>query len=174
MEDERGYFLLRHRNIDCRKDNDEILRNTVLPKLREDFSKLLSSSMAALQYNSKFDLFLISKHSKKISVVSKHNKSYLSYTIVDENQKLATMMEEETSLPSGAKICLTIPELMIYMTGDLAFYSDVLGKPNSSPHWCHLCDLSHKEWNDVSNVNKGNLWSINMMKETYETYKQQQ
>lgn len=174
MEDERGYFLLRHAHIDCKKDNAEILRNTVLPKLREDFSKLLSSSMVALQYKSKFDLFLISKHSEKISVVSKQNKSYLSYKIVDDNQKLTTMMEEETSLPSGAKICLNIQELMIYMTGDLAFYSDILGKPNSSPHWCHLCDLSHKEWNDVSNVTKGNLWSINMMKETYEIYKQQQ
>ena len=75
MEDEQGYFLLRHGHIDCRKDNEEILRNTVMSKLREDFTKLLSSRMVALEYNYTFELFLISKHSEKIGVVSKHNKS---------------------------------------------------------------------------------------------------
>ena len=80
-----------------------------MSKLREDFTKLLSSCMVALEYNYTFELFLISKHSEKIGVVSKHNKSYLSYTILDDNQKLAIMMEEETSLPSGANICLDIP-----------------------------------------------------------------
>ena len=50
--------------------------------------------------------------------------------------------------------------------GDLSYYSDILGKPNISPHWCHLCDMSHKEWNDGSNLNVGNLWNIEMMKGT--------
>ena len=115
MEDERGYFLLRHGHIDCRKDDEKIIWNTIMSKLREDFTKLLSSRMVALEYNYTFELFLISKHSEKIGVVSKHNKSYLLYTISDNNQKLATMMEEETILLSGANICLDIPELIIYI-----------------------------------------------------------
>ena len=82
-------------------------------------------------------------------------------------------MIEETSLPSFAKMCLDIPHFEIYVTGDLAYYTDILGKPNSSPHWCHLCDMSHSEWNDVSNKNVGNLWNTKMLKETFETYKEQ-
>ena len=43
MDDEQGYFLLRNGHVDCRKDNEEILRNTVMRKMREDFTKLLNS-----------------------------------------------------------------------------------------------------------------------------------
>ena len=174
MDDEHGYFLLRNGHVDCRKDNEEILRNTVMRKMHEDFTKLLNSRMIAVKCNSQFEVFLISKYSQNINVVSKNSKSCVTYEIADNIQALSTMMIQETNLPSGGEICLDIPHFVIYFTGDLAYYADILGKPNSSPHWCHLCNLSHKEWNDVSNLKKGKLWCINTMQETYETYKQQQ
>ena len=173
MDDERGYFLLRNGHIDCKKDNEEILRNTVMCKMREDFTKILSSRMLGLEINSQFEVFLISKYSQNIKVVSKNHKSCVSYEIADIKHKLATKIVDETNLPCGAEICLDIPQFTLYFTGDLAFYADILGKPHSSPHWCHLCDLSYKEWNDVSNLNKGNMWSIKTMQETYNIYKQQ-
>ena len=173
MEDERGYFLLRNGHIDCKKDNEEILRNTVMPNMREDFTKIMNSRMVGLAVDSQFEVMLVPKHSKNIRVVSKESKSYVSYEIVDKEQNLVTDMIEETSLPCGANLCLDIPHFEIYITGDLAYYSDILGKPNSSPHWCHLCDTSHSEWNNVSNKNVGNLWSTKLLKETFEKYKQQ-
>ena len=36
MDDERGYFVLWHVHMNFRKDNEEILRNTVQSKLREE------------------------------------------------------------------------------------------------------------------------------------------
>ena len=143
-----------------------------MSKVREDFSKILNSRMVAITLNSQFEVFLLSKYSEKLRVVSKNRKSYLSYEITDDKQKVSTTMVEETSLPCGAEVCLDIPHFVIYITGDLAFYANILGKPNSSPHWCHLCDKSHKEWNDVRNISKGNLWSITTMQKTYEIYKQ--
>ena len=57
MDDERGYFLLRNGHIDCKKDNEEILRNTVMSKMRDDFTKILNSRMVALEINSQFEVF---------------------------------------------------------------------------------------------------------------------
>ena len=143
-------------------------------KMREDFTQLLNSRMIAVKCNSQFEVFLLSKYSQNIKIVSKNSKSCVTYEIADNIQALSTMMIQETNLPSGGEICLDIPHFVLYFTGDLAYYADILGKPNSSPHWCHLCNLSHKEWNDVRNLKKGKLWCINTMQQTYETYKQQE
>ena len=48
------------------------------------------------------------------------------------------------------------------MTGDLAYYAAVLGKPNMAGQWCTWCDLSKKEWIDVEHQ-KGNLWTLSLM-----------
>ena len=168
MDDERGYFLLRNGHIDCKKDNEEILCNTVMTNMREDFTKILNSRMVGVTIDSQFKVILLPKHSKHIRVVSKNSKSCVSYEITDKEQTLVTYMNEKTNLPCGAKICLDIPHFDIYIMGDLDFYADILGKPNSSTHWCHLCDMSHSEWNDVSNKNVGNLWSTKTLREMFE------
>ena len=144
-----------------------------MSKIREDFTKILNSRMVALEINSQFEVFLISQYSQNIELLSKRSKSYISYEISEIKQKQATMIVDETILPYGAQICLDNLHFFLYFTGDLAFYAEIFGNPNSSHHWCHLCDLSHKEWNDVSKVKKGNMWSITTMQEMYEKYKQQ-
>ena len=141
--------------------------------MRENFSKILNSRMVAITLNSQFEVFLLSKYSKKLRVLSKNRKPYLSYESTDDKQKVSTTIVEETILPCGAEVCLDIPHFYIYITGDLAFYANILGKPNICPLWYHLCDKSHKEWNNVRNISTGNLWSITTMQKTYETYKQQ-
>ena len=75
-------------------------------------------------------------------------------------------MVEETRLPCGAEVCLEIPHFEIYIKGDLKFYSDNLGKHNSSPQLCYLGDVSHDTYNNVSNLNKGDFWRIDTMQET--------
>ena len=82
MEDERGYFLLQNGHIDCKKDNEVILRNAVMTNMREDFTKILNSRMVGVTVDSQFEVMLLSKHSKNLKVVSKNNKSHISYDIV--------------------------------------------------------------------------------------------
>ena len=142
-----------------------------MTNMREDFTKILKSRMVSVIVDYQFEVMLLPKHSKNIRVVSKNCKLCVSYKITDKEQNLVTYMNEETNLPCGAKICLDIPHFDIYIMRDLAFYADILGKPNSSPHWCHLCDTSHSKGNDVSNKHVGNLWSTKMLKEMFEKYK---
>ena len=53
-------------------------------------------------------------------------------------------LNDDIDLNSDSKIMKHIP-INLYMTGDLAFYSLVLGKENMSGHWCWRCDLKSRE-----------------------------
>ena len=46
-----------------------------------------------------------------------------------------------------------------FVTGDLAFYTTVLGKPNMSPCWCTWCMLSKVQWSASDHV-AGAEWTI--------------
>ncbi len=37
--------------------------------------------------------------------------------------------------------------IQAFISGDLAFYATILGKPNMSPVWCNWCILSKQAWN---------------------------
>jgi hypothetical protein len=49
------------------------------------------------------------------------------------------------------------------MTGDLAFYSTILGKENMSGAWCYMCHLAHQAWQKLDHE-KGDIWSIDEYK----------
>ena len=59
------------------------------------------------------------------------------------------------------KVLATVP-VEVFMTGDLAFYSIMLGKENMSPHWCWRCTSSKAEWTEGREG--ADLWSHNMLK----------
>ena len=48
--------------------------------------------------------------------------------------------------------------IRIAVTGDLAFYATMLGKPNMSAYWCVWCKLSSSQWSKVENT-VGELWT---------------
>jgi hypothetical protein len=47
----------------------------------------------------------------------------------------------------------------VFITGDLAFLSTLLGKENMSTAWCPWCMLSKVQWS-LKNHDKGELWTI--------------
>jgi hypothetical protein len=55
--------------------------------------------------------------------------------------------QDEARFPAGSKIILIMPPFSLFITGDLSYYADVLGMPNSSSYWCPWCLLSHADWN---------------------------
>jgi hypothetical protein len=51
----------------------------------------------------------------------------------------------QTIAPSYLRLDLSIKRFKVYITGDLAAYALLLGKPNSAPAWCTWCDAK-KSW----------------------------
>ena len=58
--------------------------------------------------------------------------------------------------------CTHAVEVTMYVVGDLAFYGMILGKEGMSGKWCHLCQLSGREFTDLVKV--GYEWTNKEMK----------
>ena len=53
--------------------------------------------------------------------------------------------------PMGETICSSV-WLLVFVTGDLAFYGILLGNEGSLPHWCFYCMLAPAEWRDQDHL----------------------
>ena len=47
----------------------------------------------------------------------------------------------------------------MYVTGDLAWLSTMLGKEDMSSHWCHICKLAKEVWAEEGH-SKEEPWTI--------------
>ena len=60
-----------------------------------------------------------------------------AFTIHDESPLVAGQVFDE--------LIITFP-VSVFITGDLAFYSIILGKENMGGIWCTWCMLSKQQW----------------------------
>ena len=64
--------------------------------------------------------------------------------------------------------CTHAVEVTIYVVGGLAYYDMVLDKEGMSGKWCHLCQLSGREFSELVKV--GDEWTVEKMKRSTEEY----
>jgi hypothetical protein len=148
-----SYIISQVAHITCKKDNYEILSNTVAQRLSTGYEKLQASSLVFIKppsEKSKVKAIFISKRASNIQIerdVTGSNKCVLTYFITggEENTFTLKNVADET-FEEGSKIICIVPSFEIFVTGDLAFYADVLGMPNSSSYWCPWCLSSRPEW----------------------------
>ena len=113
-------------------------------------------------------------------ICRKDNAEILSMTIKDELTKgLRTIAENKLTFyrENGLLACkfgdVTSPHLAshqvkLYNVGDLAWYGIPLGKEGMSGKWCHICQLSAKEFADLTKT--GTLWTHPEMKRLGDEY----
>ena len=116
------------------------------------YEKLRSSSLVFISAPStegKIKGIYLSKEACNIKLEKDEDsgKCILSYSLSVEGQTGFSITQiHEERLPDDSKIVLTIPKFNLFVTGDLAYYADMLGMPNSSSYWCPWCLLSRPEW----------------------------
>ena len=64
--------------------------------------------------------------------------------------------------------CTHAVEVTMYLVGYLAFYGLILGKEGMFGKWCHLCQLSGREFTDL--VKFGDDWTNKEMKRSVKEY----
>ncbi len=146
-----SYITAQVAHIVCKKDHHEILSNTVSERLSEGYENLISNKIIFVKpsyVNAKVQAVLVPKDSRNVRLVRKGNYSCNFHDTYQISGSSFTMDHcDETRFPEGSKIVLIMPSFEVFITGDLSFYADVLGMPNSSSYWCPWCLLSHPEWN---------------------------
>ena len=146
-----SYIIAQVAHITCKKDHPDILSATVSGRISEGYDKLLSQRIVFVKpasSDAKVEAIMVPRDATNIKMQENStdkNKCNLSYEI--SSPSFIMTQQDETSFPKGSKVILILPPFSLYITGDLSYYADVLGMPNSSSYWCPWCLLSHSEWN---------------------------
>jgi len=140
-------------HITCKKNNYEILSNTVAEKLSAGYEKLHSSALVFLKppsAKSKVKAVFISKNAFNVMLADNaedQRKCNLTYSVYSGEENTFSMQHVgEEKFEKGSEIICTIPSFKILLAGDLAFYADVLGMPNLSSYWCPWCLNDQAQW----------------------------
>ena len=129
-------------HIDCVHDSYEILRATIMPSLNNELKELK-------------DL--------KLVVYKKVQEDGTVQEVTSQvNQSNSPFVHPTTNVPCVDFEVVNNCDIRLIMTGDLAFYAAVVGKPNMSGNWCHWCQLSPKEW-QAKDHDKGECWTLTKM-----------
>ena len=128
------YFDVSVAEVLCRKDNAEVLEKTILTELTKGLKTMAENEM---------------------HIIRKKNGDY--DCVFGKMCDVAATLEEGDIIVKALKVHL-------YVTGDLAFYAMVLGKEGMSGHWCHLCKISRKDFDNLAM--EGELWTTKAMIET--------
>jgi hypothetical protein len=157
---ESGARLDQVAHIACKKDHTGVLENSVSGDLDAGFAKIKSSQLVVL-WNSSDECpvaKLIPKQWGAPSLVDRGDLCFLSGTDPEHCINL--------DLPFGdCSILLKIHQLVLLVTGDLAFYADAMDKHSSTRHWCIYCMLNYKEWQTNDLLKPGSGWTMQAMEE---------
>lgn len=156
----KSYSTAQTAHITCKKDHPEILAKTVSEELSIGYEKLATSSLVFIYTPLrpyKIKGVYLSRHSQQIKLEKDLDTAEdlaLTYVVAAAGDSNGFSLHQtyEERFPRNSKIVLTIPCFNLFITGDLSFYADVLGMPNSSSYWCPWCLLSRPEWQESADA----------------------
>jgi hypothetical protein len=169
---ERGFRVLQTAEIYCRKDDPVVLTSTVTQCLDDGYDLLIGSQLLVLVCKKRGvrEPMFIPRNASEMTIVSSPSSRmgmleqvYVQYKVTggDGVASFATYFREVSTLMVLAEdtiIALTVPYFCLFVTGDLSFYADSLGKSKSCSYWCMYCTLTRIQWNEP-NAERGALWT---------------
>jgi hypothetical protein len=152
---ERGFRVLQTAEIHCRKDDPVVLTSTVTQCLDDVYDLLIGSQLLVLVCNKRGvrEPMFIPRNASEMTIVSSPSSRmgmleqfYVQYKVTggDGVESFVTYFQEVSTLMVLAEyttIALTVPYFCLFLTGDLSFYADSLGKSKSCSYWCMYCTL---------------------------------
>ena len=124
----------------CKKDSYEVISQTVGPLMNDGLREILLTD---------------GKTPRPITIFSTSEKDDVKYMIGIGNYVANGEYNILTTIPSH--------RVKLAITGDLAWYATMLGKPGMDSKWCAFCDLPCSQWSTVAQI-KGCLWSRDSLK----------
>ena len=164
------YIIAQVAHIVCKKDHHEILSGTVSDGLSSAYETMQVSSLVFVRELSgeKVKSYFIPRNAVDVNIENEQLTYNLQGT---ENAGFTIKYVHDERLEKGSSIILIIPHFDVYVTGDLSFYADVLGMPNSSSYWCPWCLLSRVEWQQSAD-NMGEKRTAQFLNDTYSAIQQ--
>jgi hypothetical protein len=174
-----SYIISQVAHITCKKDHHTILSNTVSEQLSLGYEKLKTSAIVLVKLGNEEDrkkkrvkAVFVSKHARDITMenVPFHGNASVVLTYTSQSEHFSTKCVDDESFPKNSSILFVIPHFKVFLTGDLSYYADILGMPNSCSYWCPFCLLSRPEWQE-SALNTGEKRTAEFLEDIYERIK---
>ncbi len=169
-----SYLMAQVAHITCKKDNPEILAETVSKQISDGYSKLLNFKLCFIQpplKEAKVKPIYIPKDAQDIKLeesATDPTTYHLVYSLHSGGEQGFTIRcSYEETFEANSTIKLNLPKFMLFITGDLAYYADVLGMPNSSSYWCPWCLVTHREWQADPDTYVAEKRTSKFLSETY-------
>ena len=131
--------------MQCKLDKYDLITKTIGSNLNKGIQSMLQNDC---------------KNPKVIKLYLKtateeEDKERTKFFMIPEND------EDIFAISSIHALICTVPliKVRIIITGNLAFYLIILGKPSMDLKWCSWCNAAYKEWSKIDEV-RGELWSL--------------
>jgi len=140
FDPKKCYIILQVAYIICKKDHHDKLSETVSDDLSAAYETLQASSLVFIQEleEEKVKSFFIPKHAYNICIEEDDSNFALTYFLQTATENgFSVRYAHKNNLRKDSVIILIIPHFNLYSTGDLTYYCNVLGMPNSVAFGAH-------------------------------------
>ncbi len=155
-------------HVQCKKDTYLVVRDTVTNSLVESIEYLQQNKLVVVSNKSRdvVQAVYVPKGATNIRINNDHQleleAGYDGETITDTKE----LGPDIQVIPCDEIIVdCSIQHFRIYITGNLAFYALMLGRPNSANHWCIWCDSKKQYYGYPAEVaQKAANWTVEKLK----------
>lgn len=169
-----SYMIAQVAHINCKKDYHGILSETVSRQILDGYNKLINYKLVFVKMPSeeaRIEAIYIPNGAQNVRLekdTGDPSKCHIEYSLYngDENGFMMSHSNEQ-SFDAESMITLIFPSFSLFITGDLSFYADMLGMPNSSSHWCPWCLISHKQWQEPPHTFNAETRTAEFLSRTY-------
>ena len=88
------------------------------------------------------------------------------FLLWNEDNKLTIQYSTKDDCNESSYVKVIQISTRLLISGGLVIFATVVGKVNRSGCWCHWCNLSPFEWENIHHE-KGTLWTIDLMKSVF-------
>ncbi len=125
-------------HIYCKKDHHKLQLDTVSEQISEEYENLLKFKLIFVKPSkvAKLQGIFVPIDAQDIRLENApedESKCQINFLLQNDNKAgFSLRHRDKETFHEDAEILLTIPSFSLFITGDLSFYADVLGMPNSS------------------------------------------
>ena len=137
-------------HVKCKHDTYRIIKNTVAQTLNDSFKQLKESRLIIISdlTHQKVQAILVPKNTAIFKIVC-NPTPWLMFMVTNEEHdsiSIDSILFEGMADANQFVLDTSVDSIRVFVTGILAFYAQVLGKPSMAMFYCVWCDLHKRDY----------------------------
>ena len=156
-------------HVKCKHDTYRIIKNTVAQTLNDSFKQLKESRLVIISdlTRQKVQAILVPKKANIFKIIC-NTTARLTFMVADEGHgsiSIDSILFEGMADANQFVLDTSVDSIRVFVTGDLAFYAQVLGKPNTAMFYCIWCNLHKSDYGNRDAAANTTPWTIALLQD---------